>query len=305
MFNLFSYNKFKIKYMIKTAIIGANGFIGSHLISKYRSKYPDCIGTSFSNDVKNLLKFDLRNPNIKPLDLERTGHKAVIITSYKPNILYCENEPRKAHEVNVEGMLQLIKNLSQTSLKIIFLSSDYVFDGTQGKYRDDHPRAPNTTYGKLKKIIEDEIKSLTDNFLVLRLSKMYSLTKGDKTILDEVANLLDQKKEVLAASDQYFNPTFIDDLVKAIIDIQEKDLKGYINVCAPEIWSRFEMHIQLAQIMEKNINLIKKINLYDIPFMKGRPLNTSMVCNRLNQKTQSKFISLKDAMKKVASNYKS
>ena len=106
--------------MIKTAIIGASGFIGSHLIKKYKSKYPDCIGTSFSSDVTNLLKFDLRNPNIKPLDLERAGHKAVIITSYKANIPYCENEPRKAYEVNVEGMLQLIKNLSQTSLKIIF-----------------------------------------------------------------------------------------------------------------------------------------------------------------------------------------
>ena len=290
--------------MIKTAIIGASGFIGSHLIKKYKSKYPDCIGTSFSSDVTNLLKFDLRNPNIKPLDLEQTGHKAVIITSFKANIPYCENEPRKAYEVNVEGILQLIKNLSQTSLKIIFLSSEHVFDGNQGKYTDNHSRAPNTAYGKHKKVIEDEIKNLTDNFLVLRLSKMYGLTKGDKTILDEAANLLNQKKEVLAASDQYFNPTFIDDLVNAIIDIQEKDLKGYINVCAPETWSRFEMWTQLAQIMNKNINLIKKIKLYDIPIMKGRPLNTSMVCNRLNQETKSMFISLKDAMGKVAINYK-
>ena len=290
--------------MIKTAIIGASGFIGSHLINRYRSKYSDCIGTSFSSEIKNLLKFDLRDPKIEPLDLERTGHKAVIIASYKTNISYCENEPRKAYEVNVEGILRLIKNLSQTSLKIIFLSSEYIFDGTQGKYRDDHPGAPNAAYGKHKKIIEDEIKSLTDNFLVLRLSKIYGLTKGDKTLLDEVASLLNQEKEVLAASDQYFNPTFINDLIKAIMDIQEKDLKGYINVCAPEIWSRFEMYAQLAKFMSKNVNLIKKIKLYDIPIMKGRPLNTSMVCNRLSQETQSKFISLKDAMKKVASNYK-
>ena len=291
--------------MIKTAIIGASGFIGSHLINKYKSKYPDCIGTTFSSDKKNLLKFDLKNPDIKSLDLERTGHKAVIITSFKANIPYCENEPNKAYKVNVEGMLQLIKNLSQTSLKIIFLSSEYVFDGNEGKYSDNHPKDPGTAYGKHKKIIEDEIKNLTDNFLVLRLSKMYGLTRGDKTILDEAANLLNQKKEILAASDQYFNPTFIDDLVKAIIDIQEKNLRGYINVCAPETWSRFEMWTQLAQIMNKNINLIKKIKLYDIPIMKGRPLNTSMVCNRLNQETQSKFISLKDAIKKVANNYKS
>ena len=64
------------------------------------------------------------------------------------------------------------------------------------------------------------------------------------------------------------------------------------------------MHNQLAQIMNKDINLIKKIKLYDIPEMKGRPLNTSMICGRLNQETRSMFISLKDAMNKIASNYK-
>ena len=293
-----------MKYMIKTAVIGASGFIGGHLINKYRSTYPDCIGTSFSNDVTGLVKFDIKNPKIEPLNLERTGHKAVIITAYKTSISYCEHEPHKAYEVNVDGILKLIKNLSQTSLKIIFLSSEHIFDGIQGKYSDDHPGVPNTVYGKHKKIIENEIKSLTDNFLVLRLSKIYGLKKGDKTILDEVANLLSQKKEVLAADDQYFNPTFIDDFVQAIINIQEKDLKGYINVCAPETWSRFEMQTQLAQIMNKDINLIKKIKLYDIPEMKGRPLNTSMVCNRLNQGTQSVFISLKDAISRVANNYK-
>ena len=290
--------------MIKTAVIGASGFIGHHLINKYRIQYPDCIGTSFSNNKINLLKFDIKNPNIEPLNLERTGHKAVIIAAYKSNIFYCENEPSKAYEVNVDGVLQLIKNLSKTTLKIIFLSSEYVFDGIQGNYNDDHPRNPKTVYGKHKKIIEDRIKNLTDNFLVLRLSKNYGLKKGDNTILDEAANLLSQRKEVLAAEDQYFNPTFIDDLVQAIINIQEKDLKGYMNVCTPEMWSRFEMHTQLAQIMNQDKKSIKKIKLYDIPEMKGRPLNTSMVCNRLKQETQSTFISLNDAMKKVASNYK-
>ena len=105
--------------MIKTAVIGASGFIGNHLINKYRLQYPDCVGTSFSNNKTNLLKFDIKNPNIEPLNLERSGHKAVIIAAFKSNIFYCENEPSKAHEVNVDGMLQLIKNLSQTSLKII------------------------------------------------------------------------------------------------------------------------------------------------------------------------------------------
>ena len=290
--------------MIKTAVIGASGFIGKNLINKYRKKYPDCIGTYFSNKESKLIKFDIKNPNIDRLDLEKTGHKAVIIASYKSDISYCENESDKAYEVNVDGILRLIKNLSQTNLKIIFLSSEHVFDGLTGKYNDEHLRNPKTSYGNHKKIIEDNIKNLTDNFVVLRLSKNYGLKKNDRTILDEAANLLNQNKNVLAASDNYFNPTLVDDSVESIIKIQEKNLNGYINVCAPETWSRFEMHSHLAKIMGKDENLIKKIKLYDIPKMKGRPLNTSMICNRLNKEIGSKFTSIKDAINKIAQNYK-
>lgn len=290
--------------MIKTAVIGASGYIGRHLLDKYRKQYPDCVGTSFSSDAQDLVAFDIRNPDIENLNLEQTGHKAVIIASAKPNISYCENEPFNAYEINVKGTLQLIKNLSETSLKIIFLSSDYVFDGILGNFDDHHPTAPTTTYGRHKEIIERKIKGLTDNFLVLRLSKIYSLKKGDKTILDEAANLLHQNKQVLAASDQYFCPTYMGDLIQAILCIQEKDLVGYINICAPEIWSRFEMHTRLAQLMEKDISLVKEINLHDLSEMKGRPLNTSMVCSRLNQETHTKFVSFKDSIFKVANNYK-
>ena len=195
--------------MIKTAVIGASSYIGGHLIKKYRSEYPDCIGTSFSNNDNNFITFDIRNSNIDVLNLEETGHKAVIIASAKSNLSYCENKSSKAYEVNVNGNMQLINKLSKTSLKIIFLSSDYVFNGTSGKYSDEDETNPFTVYGKHKKIIEDEIKKITDNFLVLRLSKIYGLKKGDKTILDEAANLLKQGKQVLAADNQYFCPTFI------------------------------------------------------------------------------------------------
>jgi dTDP-4-dehydrorhamnose reductase len=289
--------------MIKTAVIGASGYIGSHLLERYRGKYPDCVGTSFSSHVSDLVHFDIRDPNIGHLKLEETGHQAVIITSAKPNISYCENKTQEAYEVNVRGTLNLIKNISKTSLKIIFLSTDYVFDGIEGNFNDDYSTAPTTVYGKQKEVIEKEIRNLTDNFLVLRLSKVYGLKKGDKTILDEGANLLNQNKQVSAASDQYFCPTYINDLVQAIINIQEKDLTGYMNICSPEMWSRFEMHTQLAHHMDKEISLVKRINLYDLAEMTGRPLNTSMICSRLSQETETRFISFQDAIVNVARNY--
>ena len=61
--------------------------------------------------------------------LEKSGYKDIIITSAKPNISFCEKNSLEAYKINVEGTLKLIKKLKNSSLKIIFLSSDYVFDG--------------------------------------------------------------------------------------------------------------------------------------------------------------------------------
>ena len=67
----------------------------------------------------------------------------------------------------------------------------------KGNYNDTDKTDPNTVYGKHKKIIEDEIKKLTNNFLVLRLSKIYGLKKGDNTIFDQAANQLRKRKKFL------------------------------------------------------------------------------------------------------------
>tara|TARA_B100001013_G_scaffold201679_1_gene122175 strand:- start:1601 stop:2497 length:897 start_codon:yes stop_codon:yes gene_type:complete len=289
--------------MLKTAVIGASGYIGHHLLKKYRQNFPDCLGTTFSKQASDLKFFDIRSTDIETLELEEGGYESVVIAAAKPNISYCEKEPSKAYEVNVLATLNLIKKLGEMSIKIIFLSSDYVFDGVKGNFGDNHFALPSTVYGKHKETVEREILSLKYQVSVLRLSKIYGLEKGDNTILDEGANLLSQDKKILAATDQFFCPTFIDNLVEAIFTIQEIDLKGCLNVCSPEKWSRFEIFTKLASLMGKDEDLVKKIHLHDLPEMKGRPLDTSMVCDRLNNKIEINFLSLKDAMLKVAENY--
>ena len=139
--------------MLKTAVIGATSYIGKHLIKMYRDKYPDCIGTYFSNKKENNKNkyFNIINSNINELKLMDTGHKSVIITAAQPNIGYCEKNPKDSYNVNVKATLKTIEILLKTSIKIIFLSSDYVFEGTKGSYTDEDITKPTTEYGKQKK----------------------------------------------------------------------------------------------------------------------------------------------------------
>lgn len=290
--------------MVKTAIIGASGFVGRHLFKKYREIHPDTVGTSFSQPSLDLRRFDLRCPDLAALNLPDHGVRAVLITSAKPNIGYCEKNRDEAYAVNVRGMIELIRQTAKLGLQPIFLSTDYVFDGRTGHYDDRARTNPSTEYGKQKQAVENEIPRLTDNYLILRLSKIYSTQKGDGTLLDELAGSLVAGKEVRAATDQVFSPTHVDDLVNAIVAIQDHGLRGTINVCSPESRSRYEVAVSLARAMEIPVEKVAAVSLHDLPGMSDRPLNTSMGCPRLANEIGQTFTPLEAGVKSIAAQWK-
>ena len=289
--------------MIKTAVIGASGYIGGHLIKKYRKTFPDCVGTSFSKSINGLIPFDLRNPNIQDLQLEETGHQSVIISSAMPNVSWCESNHAASYELNVKGTLNLIKQLGRTTLTTFFISSDYVFNGDVGAYLDTAMPNPNTQYGKQKAKVEQEISNLTKKYAVLRLSKIYGTTWKDGTLIDAMAAELLQNKRITAATDQFFSPTHVNDVVAMIIALQERDACGIINVCNSNVYSRFQIANKIAQALNMPSSLLHATNLHSIEGMQNRPLNTSLICSQFLEKEQSSFITLDEAVQQVALNW--
>ena len=188
-------------------------------------------------------------------------------------------------------------------MRVIFISSDYVFDGKSGPYDDEAVTAPTTEYGRLKVAVEQEISSLVRQFTVMRLSKIYGVAKGDATLLDEMASSLAAGKEIRVARDQVFCPTYVGDLVRTVLQAQLARICGHLNVCNPERWSRAEVALALAAAMGVNTALARQISLYDIPAMVGRPLDTSMACSRLIREVKPTFTPLKDNILKVAANW--
>ena len=84
--------------------------------------------------------------------------------------------------------------------------------------------------------VETAIKKISKgNYLVIRLSKIFSLKKDDGTLLDEMAKILISGKELQAATDQIFCPTLISDLVEIVTILQTRRVTGVINVCSQEI----------------------------------------------------------------------
>mgnify|MGYP002526588129 CR=1 FL=1 len=287
---------------MKTAIIGASGFIGGHLLRRHRSRHPDCVGTCFRNRKDDLVVFDLREPDIRPLQLVETGHEAVIISAAETNIDSCQLD-HNAAKINVDGTLELISQLGHLGMHVVFLSTDNVFDGKTGGYSDDSPPQPPLAYGRHKWEIEREIGNLTERHTVVRLSKTFGLQKGDGTLLDEMAAKLTAGQAIRAAHDLIFSPTWVEDVVEAIIAIQDRELRGIINVASPEAWSRYELGAAVADVLGANSDLVRRVSFSELQVSPNRPLNTSLTCDRLRTELDLTFRSVRDCVEQTARNW--
>jgi len=294
------------KNIPKTAIFGASGFLGSNFLREHRKVQPDCIATQRTiSKEKETFSFDLLDFDIRDLPLVSMNHKEALIFAGISQIAECEKDKQLSWRVNVEGTLKLIKQLTDLGIKPIFFSSDYVFDGNGKNYLDSSPTSPQNEYGKQKAEVESKIEKITKgNYLVVRLSKVFSLEKGDGTLLDEMASILFRGGKLRTAYDQIFCPTLVSDVINAVVSLQCKGTKGIVNVCSPETWSRSDITLELAKSMNAEMTNIQKISIDDLNANIAYPKNTSMKIDLLLKETNCAFTPISECIDTVAKNWK-
>jgi dTDP-4-dehydrorhamnose reductase len=280
-------------------VIGGGGLVGRALLEAHKRARPLTEGTSRTG-IGGLKRLDLLNPDISGLNLR--GVRDALITASLSGIAHCQNDPDGTRKINVEGTLKLMHMLYDEGVRPVFFSSDYVFDGKRGGYADDAPVRPSTEYGRQKAEVEEAMMEMTGGRgLALRLSKVFTLAKGDGTLFDEMASALSSGKTVRAATDQVFNPIALADVVRATLVAQAERIKGIVNVCSSESWTRYELAVELAARMGVDASLVEPIKLGEVGI--ERPLDTSMKPQRLLDELGLRPASIRDALRAVADNW--
>lgn len=287
----------------KTLVIGANGFIGRYLLAAYLRIHADTIGTTRRRAERaNLAYLDLENPDLDALPL--AGYHSAILAGAVTRVDACERDPEASRRVNVTGTLRLIDQLHARGILPIFLSSDYVFDGTSSAgYADDAPLCPTTEYGRHKAAVEEALRGWGKPYLVLRLSKTYGTCLGDGTLLDEIVSRLASGATYRAAYDQIFSPTWVGDLPGAILTIQRLGLRGVLNLCPPQPWSRYDLCLVVARVLELPAERVERISLDELRGPVPRPKCTRLVPARLAFETDVQLTPVEECLRLLAGQF--
>ncbi len=274
-------------------IVGASGFIGDRLYQSFSKKY-HTFGTS-SQNIDGLFHFNIVKDDIEQL-LKTIQFKDIpkiaIITTAISNIDQCFKQKELAYHINVTKMEKLIQTLNHNGFKVIFLSTDFVFDGKDGNYYETTSQNPITEYGKQKAIIEQNIFKYSSSNVVARLSKTVSNRKEAKNIFFEWLELVNKGENITCIKGQKFVPTDVEDVVDAIEKIILNDLNGVYNIVADNGYFR----VDLAKLfLEKGkIDTIKVVekDLKDFHFADQRSLDTTLNNSKIKKETQIDFKSM-------------
>ena len=275
-------------------IIGSTGLVGSSLSRACMEKGIETWGTSTTgfggSHVYNLYDGDPKIL-IKDVKIVSDSISAAVITGAINNIHECYVNQEKAYAVNVVGTIKLIQALYAEGIKPVFLSSDAVFDGENGKYTEQDRTNPRTVYGRNKKDVEDYILNTIPEGLILRLSKQYDISFAENSFFGDLYREMQENKKVRCIEGLFFNPTYVGDTANCIIDSIECGLKGLYNLASPEVIERYELVNRIAKvcgISECEItNEDKECFSFEEPRSFNCSMNTSKFCDLMNYSFKS------------------
>ncbi|MBA3060289.1 MAG: sugar nucleotide-binding protein [Nitrospirae bacterium] len=162
---------------MKILIIGASGVLGSRLYNDTIKKKWNIMGTYCSHECVGLSYLDVRDKASLEKVFNFFRPETVVMAGGITDVDLCTLKPKLAEDVNIKGTLNLVKKIKEYSSKLVCVSTDYIFDGENGPYKEDDKPNPINIYVSTKLEAENIIKSKLKDYLIVRTAQLYGVAE--------------------------------------------------------------------------------------------------------------------------------
>lgn len=205
---------------MRVTIFGASGLLGQALIHEWSGDTVTGLG---SRDA------DIRDASRVQAVVRENHPDWIVLAAAYTDVDGCETNPDRAFAVNRDGAVNVAGAAKMFGSRLIFLSSDYVFDGKKtSPYEIDDVRNPQSVYGRTKAEAEIRLLELIPACCIVRTSWLFGL--GGKCFPDTILKLAASRPALDVVNDQRGSPTFATDLANAIIQLCRKDANGIVHI---------------------------------------------------------------------------
>ena len=279
-------------------ILGASSYVGRNMFAAFGSS--TAIGTHNSNPVPDSIFFDVNRMQLSDILPRNPDISHAVILYAVPQLDACKADPVHSYQINVSSAKRIIDDLATWSIKPIFTSSEYVFDGEKGNYTEDDVPNPSTVYGTQKLEIEQYLAEQGQDYAVLRLAKVFGTSPEDGTILSGWLKQIRNDEELRCARDQVFSPIHVDDVIAATGAVIRQNLSGVYQIANPQAWSRVNMLRALLDSLGTEGRVVE-CSIRDFEFLDHRPLDLSMSPAKVLKATGLQFKTVQSSCEVIKS----
>lgn len=287
---------------LRALVIGASGFVGRELLAQLGDQ---AVGTFHARPFEGGAPFDATNQPLEAL-LDRLGGAFTHLFAPFGSIDMegCARDPVGTARTNVTAVTAVLDAGRRAGLKLVYVSTDYVFDGTRSNWSEDDPAEPRMAYGAQKLEVERWLAEHAQDALICRLSKVLSAKLDPENMLAGWAGALRRGDELRIANDQFFSPASVTDLAAAMVALAGQGARGLYHVAGPERLSRLQLFERFAAAAVKVDPRLRPraegCSLHEFGFLERRPLDTSLSTRKLASTVHFPFVSMDDLCARVA-----
>lgn len=293
---------------MKTVLItGANGFIGWYLVRDFLAENYRVIATGKG---ASRLAFEATNLVYETLDFINKEEAHGVLKKYRPNVIIhagamgrpddCELNQEAAFETNVRGTEILLEAAALYKSYFLFVSTDFVFDGTRLDYNEGDTLHPVNYYGQTKLLAEEAVKKYPFAWSVVRTIMVYGKPmSGRENLLTIVAGKLRNGERYPVFTDQTRMPTYVEDLSAAIATMTLKQSTGPFHIAGKDVLTPHQMAVAVADYLGYDSNIIEKATRADFMQPAARPPITGFNLSKAKQELSYNPISFLDGLKKT------
>lgn len=247
---------------MKVLVTGANGQLGYDVVKELQNQNIECYGVTRKD-------FDI-------IDFKATEN---FITNYMPDaIIHCaaytavdkaEDEPELCYKINAEATENIAKICKNISAKLLYISTDYVFDGRKNRfYEVDDKTNPINVYGKSKLLGEKAVQKILKKYFIVRISWVFG--EHGNNFVKTMLRLGKEHKEINVVSDQYGSPTYTADLAPLLVEMVKTDRYGIYHATNEGVCSWAEFAEEIFKIANMDVK-VNHITTADYPTKAKRP----------------------------------
>ena len=290
----------------RVLITGVSGLLGNNLAYYFKNKY-ETVGLYCSHPVSiagiQTKKCNLSDPNSIKKVVGQFKPSIVIHCASLTNVDQCESDPTAASEINVIATRRMVELVSDKDVRLIYISTDSVYDGIGGNFSEDENINPLNTYGRSKYEGELEVQNKKES-VVLRTNLFGWNIQEKKSLGEWILDEVKSGRKIQGFKDACFSTIYTLELARVIDIVIQNHLTGIYNCGSVDACSKYDFAVKIADRFGLDKGLIEPTSIDVFPFKAKRGKDLSLNVNKLESALGYKLPTIDQSVDRFYRDYK-